>query len=226
VAARSGDRFLASQLEISVLPIVHLTDDDAPGARAVLEGALAHWPRPPLSLVHWTQSQTRALVELYAGEPAAALAVMEGQMTSPEQKLFSRMKVIQVFSLFVHANALVGVAARRPEESAALLQRAERDIQRIDATRIAPDCVALLRGQIAFLNGDPAAVDLFARAEALLAKRGMRLLRLVAAHGRGVAQGGATGRTNVEETWRQIQANEIRSPAGLIRLFAPAVADP
>jgi tetratricopeptide (TPR) repeat protein len=224
-AGRRGDRYLTMQIESIVLPIVHLAHDDVPAARAVIDQSLAHWPRLRLSMPHWAQAQTRTLIELYAGRPVEALAVMEAQMRSPEQVLFSRIQAIRVFSLFLHATALVAVAARRPPDAASLLRRAERDVRRIEATRAAGDTVALLRGQLAFLGGDrQAAAAAFASAEGLFAQRGMRLASLVARHGHGLSVGGEAGRRLMDETRRLILAQEILVPEGFIRLYAPGLA--
>ena len=223
-AGRRGDRYLAMQIETTVLPVVHLADDDAPAARAVLDNALARWPRLRISLPHWTQAQTRTLVELYAGNSSVALGIMEAQMTSPEQALFSRIQTVRIFSLFLHASALVGVASHRRTDTDALLRRAERDVRQLEATRMVADTVALLRGEIALVRRDArSAADHFAAAEVLFARRGMRLASLVAAHGRGLASGGDAGRLRIDQARELMQAEEIRSPAGFIRLFAPAL---
>jgi len=225
-AGRRGDRYLTMQIETIVLPIVHLADDDVPAARAIIDQSLAGWPRLRLSLPHWAQAQTRTLVELYAGQPTAALSVMEGQMRSPEQVLFSRIQAVRIFSLFLHATALVGVAASRSADAAALLRSAERDVRRIEATRAAEDSVALLRGQIALLGGDRStAAAAFATAEALFAQRGMRLASLVAGHGQGLCVGGEAGRRRIDRTRRSMEEEGIRCPAGFIRLYAPALHD-
>ena len=223
-AGRRGDRYLTMQIESIVLPIVHLADDDVSAARAVIDRSLAGWPRLRLSLPHWAQAQTRALIELYAGRPAAALSVMEGQMRSPEQVLFSRIQAVRVFSLFLHATALIGVAASRSADAVALLRSAERDVRRMETTRAAPDSVALLRGQIALLGGDRrAGAAAFATAEALYAQRGMRLASLVAGHGQGVCLGGEAGRRRIDSARRSIEEEGFHSPAGFIRLYAPAL---
>ena len=152
-ANRRGDRNLMAQIETAVLPIVYLADDDVVGATAVLDRALINWPRPPPSLLHWQQAQLRSLVALYAGRPDEALRVMAAQKTSAGHGLFTRIKTIRIFTLFVHASALLGVAATDNNPSP-LLRRAERMAREIEKSRMADDTVALLRGQIGLLRGN------------------------------------------------------------------------
>ena len=225
-ANRRGDRNLTAQIETAVLPIVYLADDDVVGATAVLDRALTNWPRPPPSLLHWQQAQLRSLVALYAGRPDEALRVMAAQKTSAAHGLFTRIKTIRIFTLFVHASALLGVAAT-DNNPRPLLRRAERMVREIEKSRMADDTVALLRGQIGLLrgNGDAKPTEPhFATAEALFAQRGMRLASLVAGYGAGIIIGGDIGRRRADEALHRLRAETIRRPEGFVRLFAPGLA--
>ena len=228
-ANRRGDRYLVAQIETTVLPVVHLADDDVPGATAVLDRALTRWPRLPLSLIHWQQATLRSAVALYAGRPTEALRLMEKLRRSPEHGLFTRIGQLRVFTLFAHASALIGVGATDANHRA-LLRRAEGMARRLERTRMSDDFAALLRGQISLLrrvhgdgDGEDAAA-LFGRAETLFARRGLRLVSLVAAYGAGIAVGGEAGRLRVEETAQKLRAETVRNPEGFVRAYAPALA--
>ena len=224
-ATRRGDRYAAAQVETTVLPVVHLADDDAASALAVLDQALLDSSREPLSMQHWQYSQTRSLVELYAGRPTEALRILEAQQAAPIQVLISRIKAVRVFSAFLRATALLGTALHRPGDLHALLRRAEDEARRIEKERIAPETVHLLRGQIDLLRDRPAkAFTQFSSAETLFAQKGMKLLAAAAAHGRGVALPGADGAAIREEARRRLQAEEIRCPEKFLLLFAPVSA--
>jgi hypothetical protein len=223
-ANRRGDRYAVVQFETTVLPVVHLADDDVGSATAVLESTLADWPRDRLSMQHWQHAQTRALVELYAGRPSAALGILEGQLAAPEQALFSRIQAVRVFSAFLRATTLLGVAAHQRGDAGALIRRAKQHARRIDRERASPETVCLLRGQIDLLREDRAgAARHFASAEILFERRGMKLLSAVAAHGQGLASGGDGGRARMAEARRWMLAQEIRYPEGFLRLFAPVL---
>jgi hypothetical protein len=223
-ASRRGDRYGVVQVETTVLPVVHLANDDVGSASAVLESALSDWPQDRLSMQHWQHAQTRTLVELYAGRPIEALRIMESQLAAAEQALFSRIKAVRVLSAFLHATALLGVAVHRPRDADSLIRRAKRDARRIDRARIAPETVALLRGQIELLRGNRAeAAGHFSSAEILFERRGMKLVSAVAAHGQGVASGGRDGQARMDEARHRMLAEEIRRPEGFLRLFAPVL---
>jgi hypothetical protein len=237
-ADRRGDRYLTAELETTVLPTVHLADDDVEGATAALDRALTRWPRLPLSLINWQQATFRTAVALYAGRPDEALRLMEALLTTPEHRLFSRVAQLRVCTLFAHASALLGVAAaagaepRRQGPSArterrALLRRAERMARGLERTGMGDDFAALVRGQISLLGDrEPraAAEGLFARAEDLFARRGLRLLSLVATYGVGIAMGGNAGRRRVEEVAARLRAETVRNPERVVRAYAPSLA--
>ena len=224
-ATRRGDRYAAAQVETTVLPVVHLANDDVASASAVLDRALLNSSREPLSMQHWQYSQTRSLVELYAGRPTEALRILEAQQAAPIQALISRIKAVRVFSAFLRATALLGVALQRPDDLHASLRRADGEARRIEKERIAPETVCLLRGQIDLLCDRPAnAFKQFSSAETLFAQKGMTFLAAAAAHGRGVALGGADGVAIREEARRRLQAEEIRCPENFLSLFVPVSA--
>ncbi len=224
-ATRRGDRYAAAQFETTVLPVVHLANDDAASASAVLDRALLDSSREPLSMQHWQYSQTRSLVELYAGRPAEALRILETQQAAPVHALISRIKAVRVFSGFLRATALLGAALHRPHDLHALLRRADGEARRIEKERIAPETVHLLRGQIDLLCDCPGkAVKQFSSAETLFAQKGMKFLAAAAAHGRGVALGGTDGVAICEEAGRRLEAEEIRCPEKFLFLFAPVSA--
>jgi eukaryotic-like serine/threonine-protein kinase len=223
-ASRRGDRYAAVQVETTVLPVVHLANDDVEAASAILEGALSDRRGPGLSMHHWQHSQTHTLVELYAGRPSVAFRIMEAQVTAPEQALFSRIQAVRIFSSFLHASTLLGVALHQRRDMLSLVGRAERDIRRIDKERNSPETVALLRGQVELLRGNRAkAAAQLSSAEILFARKGMKLLSTVAAYGQGLATGGHDGQARMADAWRGMQAEEIRRPDGFVRLFAPGL---
>jgi hypothetical protein len=225
-AIRRGDRYLVVQIETALLPVLHLIDDDVPGAVAALDSALVDWPRPKLSLPHWQHGQTRTLVELYAGRPREALKIMDAQVKATEQVLLSRIQAIRIFSRSLRTGALMGVAARGGDEARTLLRRAARDVRSIERERVAPDIVAMLRGQIEVVLGNRAAAErLFSVAVDLLGRRGMRLYSAVAGYARGFSAGGDAGRAQMADARRWMEGEGIRSPDGFIRLFAPALVD-
>jgi hypothetical protein len=222
-AGERGDRYAAIQIETTVLPVVHLKEDDPEGARDVLAGTLAAWPPSGLSTLQWQRNQTRVLVELYAGRPAEALHIMDAQVTAVARALLSRFKVIRVFTRFLHATALLGVAVLGDGDRDAQLRRAERDVRRLEREDAAPDAVAMLRGQIHLLRGERgAAAALLGDAARLFAARGMALLGMAAVHTRGVALGGAEGEALVTEARRWMLEQGIRRPERFLRLVAPA----
>jgi hypothetical protein len=224
-ASARGDRFAAIQLETTVLPVVHLKDDDPHSALDVLKTTLIGWPETVLSIQHWQQTQARVLIELYCGRFLEALHLMEHQIDKLTRTVLSRIRPVRLFTLFLHGTALVGAALdARGGARDAMIRKARRDVERIQREQVS-ECAALLRAQIAVLGGDrSAAIDDLASARRLFAERGMKLLSAVVACGWSKMVGRCAGEEVSLEAQRFMSAQEIRNPEGFVRMFAPALS--
>jgi hypothetical protein len=213
-----GDRYALTQLQTTVLPVVHLTRDDPAAASRELEEASRGLSRAAFTLQHWQHMQACMLVALYEGRYEDAWRRIEDRSKAIRRSFLWRIEAVVAFTRIVRASAALGMATTDPNTANTALRRAAEDARGLDEKT--PGCAALIRAQIAAVRGERAAT-LTRLDEALpsLEREGARLLHSVAAIERDRLRGLTNGRARC---W--FESLPIARPAHFARILAPVFA--
>jgi hypothetical protein len=212
-AERRGDLYASTQLRTVLRPNVCLMHGRPGDARAELAIAGAQLATRGIHMQHWQHMQATALLALYEGEGAAALAHLDERWAAMRGAFLFRIQAVRVFSMIVRGNAALAAG-----ESA----RADADRRRLH--REAPDwpAAALLGGQIALLDGDRdraerelrAAADGYAAIDTMVLSAAARVRW-------GELVGGDAGRDAVAAAHAALRAEGVADPARVIAMYAP-----
>ena len=110
-ADERNDRYTANQLRSTVLPVVHLKNDDPERALAELERADRDLPGPRSSLQRWQHRQYASIVALYRGEPLEALELMRQQTSGLSRLLIRRVAAMRISTAYHRATAILAALA-------------------------------------------------------------------------------------------------------------------
>jgi eukaryotic-like serine/threonine-protein kinase len=217
------DRYTANQLRTTVVPIVHLKNDEPERALAELTRADRDLPPPKTSLQRWQHRQHEALVALYLGKPFEALALMKEQKAGAGRLILRRVAAMRISTAFHRATAILAAMASREHLKirgwSTMLQRDIRSIRRATLEHIP----CLLEAQLAYWNRDPATSRaLLERAEGLFVESGMALFAAVCAWGLGTVDARDPTRRARAEHWMKEQG--IKNPRKFVQLLAPVFA--
>jgi eukaryotic-like serine/threonine-protein kinase len=220
-ADERNDRYAANQLRTTVLPIVHLKNDDSERAWAELERADRDMPGPRSSLQRWQYRQYASLVAIYRGEPREALELMRQQKIGPARFLIWRVAALRISTAFHRATAVLSILASSRQPAIAEHSRGlQRDIAEIAREPAFQHLVCLLKAQIARLNHDEqSAAVLLEQAERQFRQSGMGLYASVSAWGRSAVGDRDPSHRKRAEAW--MSAQEIENPPRFVGLLAP-----
>ncbi|HUH02110.1 MAG TPA: hypothetical protein VML75_08935, partial [Kofleriaceae bacterium] len=163
-AEERGDLYASTQLRTVLQPNIFLMHHDLPAARAEIERAAAGLARTAVHLQHWQHMQASALVELYAGTPERAVALIDATLPAVKRAFLFRVLAVRMFTYFVHGTALVGAAARAGKDPT-LIRRARQVRRALTRETGGAHAADLLGAQLAELAGrTDRAVELYQRA--------------------------------------------------------------
>jgi hypothetical protein len=224
-ADRRGDLFAATELRIGSQPIVSLMDDDEAGARDALARAEPGMPRREITLLHWKAMQSAAFIELYAGEPARAVELLEGRMPALHRAFILRTYAVRAFATYLQLAAWLGaVAADGPNAArhAAAIERTRRRLAGDTAMRAVPDIAG---AGFAVLQGDLDAAVAGYRAAALgFDALDMQQLASAARWRLGELLGGDAGQALISGARAALAAEGVVRPDRLVAALAPIAA--
>ncbi len=199
----------------------------AEGARRDVADTTRRWSQRGYFLSHFWCLLANGSIDLYAGEPEAALDLVRREWPSLTRSLLPRsVQLIRVESLHLRARPALAVAARGAAGKGAALERADSDARAIEAegTSYSRPIGRLLRAGVAFQRGDRAcAVSSLDEAIAGFEGTGMALYAAIARYRRGALQRSDEG-VRVAEGW--MQAEDIRVPHRMAAVFAPGLPAP
>ena len=217
---RSGDR-----RRTALQPMMDLMDDREAAARDALAHAAKGLPRE-VAMQQWQHMESSALVELYAGEPAKAVELVERQLPAFRRAFLMRAYVVHVFTAFVRATACLGALAHGapgPGRLRASIQHACRGLDEIADTR---PMTQLFEAELAVLRGDlDTAVASYRLAATGFHGIDMMLTAEAARWRLGELLGGDEGRILVSQASASLSAEGIVRPDRVVAMLAPVAAD-
>jgi predicted Ser/Thr protein kinase/tetratricopeptide (TPR) repeat protein len=221
-ADQRGDLYTSTQLRTVALPYVHLMEDRVDLARADLARAAQDLPKKGVHAQHWQHAQAMVLVELWAGDPQAALAHMEQHVPLVQRALLFRISAVRAFATLSSAATHLALAARGGRHAHRWLRKAEVDRRRLRRNPFKPVLADFVGAQTALLRGDRVgARRRFERAAVGLAATDMGLIARIARWRLGELIGGDEGRRQVAAIHDEMVADGSVRPVGGVDLFAP-----
>ncbi len=222
-ASSRGDLYTATTLQAALGFYLPLTRDDPDAAYRAIEAALARWSINGFHLQHANALSSQLQVDLYAGEPARALARVRAAWPAVERALLLRVEVMRSLLVVTRGRVMLAEAARSGDK--ALLAEAERLGRRLCRERAdhAASGGWTIRAGCAVVRGDTAlALRLFAEAE-VVTERAQLVLNLAALrHTHGRILGGEAGARMVADAELYMRAEGLANPARIAFIYAPA----
>jgi len=204
-----------------LLPNLRLMEDRCDLARAELARVGDDLAQRGIHLQHWQHMQATVLVELYAGDPVAAVRHLEDRLPSMRRAFLLRVRPVRIFTWFVRGTASIAAAARGGAEAARWRRGADHDRRRLEREGEVA-AAALLAAGLALLAGDrnaavhrlQAAVDAFAAIDMGLVGAAARW-RLAELLGR------TEGPDSVAAVAAALAAEGITCPQRVVTMLAP-----
>jgi tetratricopeptide (TPR) repeat protein len=225
-ADRRGDRFTAAELRTALQPLVCLMDDRERDARAELTRVAADLPRRETTLLHWQHMQSSALVELYAGAPARAVAVIDQRLPAIRRAFLLRVYTVRGFTAYARMTAWLGALAAGAPAPARLRASIERACMALGTHLVARPVPRLIHAGLAVLRGDlPAAIRDYRAAAAGFDAIDMTMTGSAARWRLGELVGGPEGRALIDQATAELAAEGVVRPDRVVAMLVPVPAD-
>ncbi|HSR99498.1 MAG TPA: AAA family ATPase, partial [Kofleriaceae bacterium] len=225
-AHRLGDLHTATQLRPALQPLVYLMDDREAAARDELARAATGLPQREITLQHWQHLQSSVWVELYAGAPTKAIALLDQRLPAIRRAFLLRVYPVRGFTVFVWMTACLGALA----EGAPAPERLRASIRRASAVLgghvVARPVLLINDAGLAVLRGDlDAAVENYRAAAAGFDAIDMMTVADAARWRLGELVGGDEGRVLVGQARAALSSEGIVRPDRVVAMIAPVPAD-
>jgi len=225
-ADRRGDLYTATELRTALVPLVCLVDDREAAARDELARVEADLSRREITLQHWQHMQSSTLVELYAGAPANAIALIDRRLPALRRAFLMRVYTVRGFTAYFRMTAWLGALAQQAPVPAGLRRSIRRACDVLGTHTVVRPVLGLIHAGLAVLRGDlDAAVDGY-RAAATNFDGGDMVMNAAAARWRlGELLGGDDGRALVGQASSALAAEGIVRPDRVVAMLAPVPPD-
>ncbi len=225
-ARERGDVFAQATLSNGYANAIWLAADDADGARREADAGMARWSQRDFMLQHFWHCLARVHERLYAGDGAAARALVEAAWPGIRSALLLRPVWIRAEILDLRARTWVLAAREAPPSERRVLHRAIAKAASAIGHSPCPagaGFAAMLRAAIAAQGGraEAAATEL-ATASRIFGRLHMALHRAAAERQRGLLVGGDAGAAAVAAAEAELHARGARDLARMARVVAPA----
>jgi eukaryotic-like serine/threonine-protein kinase len=223
------DEFELAHLHTGLSAPLHLIQDEPDAARLVLDESNDRWANEAMfAQQRWQILQSRSLVELYQGRPHSALALFRAWPLR-ESVLLWQARIVRFCTRYMRAIAALGAAALGGLDSRGHLRHAAADIralERGDCPRADKSVVHFLQAQAAHIQGDRSfALRALDEAERGYSERRQSYMTEIVRRGRGIVQGGAAGRRQVEVAEQNLRALHIVRPDRFASMFAAGLRE-
>jgi eukaryotic-like serine/threonine-protein kinase len=227
-AAARGDLHASTQVNLVVGWCIDLAADAPMAARARLDESFPEHRRASFGTEHVNHLYASANVHLYLGEAEAAHALLARCWGDLRRSFTLQIQNSRIDMLDLRARAAVGWAmagGTSPRRRRALLAAVERDLDAIEAERVAwgAALARLGRSSLALARGARAEARYHAAAaESALHECHMEAHAAVARRRAGELAPGAEGRALVDSADLRLYANGVKNPARLAAMLMPS----
>ena len=223
--AIGGNLYLETNLSVGDTNLHWLLEGRPDEAREVVDEAMRRWSRRDFQVQHWYELHSRGQIDLYQGDPRAALERIDAGWGDLRRSMQLRVQISRIKALHLRARAALATAALRPSERA-LIVRATHDAHALEREG-GPWSRALsrsVRAGAARIQGDLEAThEHLVQAIAAYEEADMIMHAAFARRALGVLQAGDAGRSMREQADLELERMGLveREPIG--RLLIPGV---
>ncbi|HEX3769389.1 MAG TPA: protein kinase [Polyangiaceae bacterium] len=224
-AEQRNDLYVIVNLRTTSMVDIALAADDPETARTHIREAMDQWSQSGFLVQHWKAMVWSVETELYAGDGAKALAILDESRRALRRSFLLQVQFLRAMTQFARARALVAAASElRGGDRVRLAGGARAIARKLDRERM-PWIDALARfvsAAAANVAGDRdgAIADLESAVHrANLAD--MTVFAWVARHQLGVMQSGADGGRRLREAEEALRARDVAFPARYAGMLLP-----
>jgi tetratricopeptide (TPR) repeat protein len=220
-----GDLLTATNVRMGLAVHAWLAEDDLERARREARETIDRWSREGFLMGHYWNLLAEVQLELYQGNGAAALGLVESRWTALRRSMLLRVEIIRLETFQMRARSALAAAVRgNGADVKRLVARAERDARTIASAEVAwaRPIAGLLRAAVAAARADRAGAAMeLDQAIAGFEAADMGLYADVARRRRGELLGGDEGRAQIAAADASMSERGIKSAERMTRLLAP-----
>jgi hypothetical protein len=225
-AEERGDRYTTVCLRTTAMVDVALANDDPEEARRHVREAMASWTQAGFHTQHWYAMWSDVLIELYAGNPAAAYERLERDAPVLRRSLLLRVQLVRGMTAYLRACSAIAsieVARSAKEQRIAEAHRLAAHLAKQSAVW-APTLATVVRA-CALNAAGHRATGVSTLREAIRLAEGAHLWPQVwgARYQLGRALGGVEGRGLVQEAARCMLDEGIMAPERTAATVVPGI---
>ena len=224
-AEQRNDLYIIVNLRTTSMVDIALASDDPEAGRTHIREAMDQWSQSGFLVQHWKAMVWSVEVELYAGEGARALEILDESKQALRRSFLLHVQYLRATTAFARARALVSKAAGASGRSrltlASKAMRIARQLEREDMPWTAA-LACMVAAAAANVAGDRASAVLSLESavhRALVAD--MTAHAWVARHQLGVMQGGADGGRRLRDAEEALRAQGVAFPARYTGMLLP-----
>lgn len=122
-----GNLYLETNLSVGDTNLHWLLEGAPDEAHTVVDEAMRRWSRRDFQVQHWYEIHARAQIDLYRGDPRAALRRIDESWKTLRRAMQLRVQISRIKALHLRGRAAVATAAIDANDRASLLARATAD---------------------------------------------------------------------------------------------------
>ena len=223
-AEERGDLQATVNLGSGVSHLMALAEDDPGRAHTEVNAYFQQWKSTNFYFQHWNTFTAQTETNLYMGDWRGALARTDATWPAVQSSWLLRVQKMRIDGAFLLARCRLAAASATPDQRAAHLRHAEREIRRIERERMhwSAPLALLLRAGIASIRGDlDGAAHILRQAATSFDEADMALHAAISRYHLGQLLGGDEGAALHETARDALLERQIRNPAAMAACLAP-----
>jgi serine/threonine protein kinase/tetratricopeptide (TPR) repeat protein len=223
-AEQRNDLYVIVNLRTTSMVDIALCADDPEAGRTHLREAMDLWSQDGFHVQHWKAMVWGAETEIYAGDGARALKILDDSRTALKRSFLLHVQYLRATAAFVRARALLASIASAPARRNGRIAKARRIARDLEGEQMlyTATYASFVEAAAANAAGDRRrAIAELERAIHRASMADMSMHVWVARHRLGLLLGGPGGARRVREAEAALSAEEITVPARYAGMLLP-----